>query len=208
MNLDRQTHALLELVDADRRAKCDAILAEARSRRRALLTQAHAEARSRMRKAFDEERSRRDARVAAARANLQTRRRLADQQHAAALLAAGWKALPVELLRRWHDPALRHDWVAAVIAAARAVLTPPAWRVIHGPGWPETEREALRAELAAATRTECEFVDDTRIRAGLLIAANGNIVDGTLDGLLADRAEIGARLLHLLDTAAGVGAGP
>ncbi len=78
-----------------------------------------------------------------------------------------------------------------------------AWRVIHGPGWPDSERDALRAELAAATRTECEFVDDARIRAGLRITANGNVVDGTLDGLLTDRAEIGARLLHLLDTAAG-----
>lgn len=202
MNLQRPEQALLELVETDRRQKCDAILAEAQGRGSVVLEQAHADARARMRKAFEEERLRRDARVDAARANLQTRRRLADQQRAAALLASGWKRLPEELLRRWRAPELRRRWIAAVVAGARASLPAAAWRIIHAPDWPAEERDAIRTELAAASGAECRFDEDPRIRAGLRISANGNVVDGTLDGLLSDRAEIGSQLLHLVETGA------
>ena len=40
-----------------------------------------------------------------------------------------------------------------------------------------------------------EAVADERIAAGLRIAAGGNVVDATLTGLLADRDEIGGRLV-------------
>jgi len=199
MSLERQQQALLDLVAADRREKCDAILAEAQGRGATVLRQAHADARARMRKAFAEERLRRDARVDAARANLETRRRLADQQRAAALLAVGWARLPEALLRRWRTPESRRRWVAAVVAGARTSLPLTAWRVIHAPDWPAAEREAIRAELAAARGGECLFDEDARLRAGLRICANGNVVDGTLDGLLADRPGIGSQLLHLLE---------
>lgn len=202
MTVEGQMQALLDLVDADRRQKCEAILADARGRGAAVLRQAHAEARARMRKAFAEERVRRDARLDAARANLQTRRRIADQHRAAALLAAGWTRLPEELLRRWRAPELRRRWVDAVLAAARAALPGTAWRIAHAPEWPAAERDAIRAELAAAHGTDCRFDADPRIRAGLRISTNGNVVDGTLDGLLADRADIGSQLLHLLEAGA------
>ena len=143
MTVDRQTQALLDLVEADRRQQCDAILAQARDRRSTVLRQAHADARTLMRKAFQEERAHRDVRVDAARANLQTRRRLAEQQRAAALLAAGWKRLPEELQRRWRTPELRRRWVAAVVASARGSLGAAAWRIVHAPEWPVAERDAF-----------------------------------------------------------------
>ena len=58
-------------------------------------------------------------------------------------------------------------------------------------------RARVAAEVGASPRTRA----DPRIRAGLRIAAGGNVVDGTLDGLLADREEIGARLLHAIEVA-------
>ena len=202
MILERQQQALLDLVEADRRQKCDAILAEAQRRRSTVLRQAHADARVLMRKAFREERLRRDTHVDAARANLETRRRLAEQRRAAALLAAGWKRLPEELLRRWRTPDLRRRWVAAVVAGARTSLPATAWRIIHAPDWPAAERDAICVELAAAHGADCLFDESPRIRAGLRISANGNVVDGTQDGLISDRAEIGSQLLHLLETGA------
>ena len=203
MKVDGQAQALLDLVEADRKEKCDAILADAQGRRAAILQQAHADARKRMREAFVEERLRRDARVAAARANLQTRRRLADQQRAAALLAAGWERLPGELLRRWRMPDSRRAWIAVVVAEARKSLPGRSWRVAHAPDWPVGEWTAGTAEFAAAPAAECVFDADARIRAGMKISAGGCIVDGTLDGLLADRAEIGSRLLQLLTRTPG-----
>ena len=199
MNPERQAQALLELVAADRAQKCDGILADARAKVAALLRQAHADARERMRKAFREERERHDARVSAARANLQTRRRLALQRRSAALLAAGSTRLPQELVRRWQAAAERKDWVAAVVASARGLLPRGAWQIFHAPDWPATEREALAAELKTALGAAPSFIASPGIRAGVKVVANGNVVDGTLDGLIADRAEIGARLLQLLE---------
>jgi hypothetical protein len=202
MNVERQAQALLDLVEADRRQKCAAILDDAERRRTAVLRQAHADARARMRNAIEEERLRRDARVGAARADLQTRRRLALQRRAAALLTAGWAKLPDELLRRWRSPEQRQGWVAAVVASARRALPAAAWRIAHEPDWPAAERDALAADVAAAAGTTCLFTADPRIRAGLVIAADGNTIDGTAKGLLVDRAEIGSLLLHLLDLGA------
>jgi hypothetical protein len=200
MTVERPTQALLDLVEANRRQKCDAILAEALGRRSTVLRQAHADARALMRTAFHEERQRHDVRVDAARANLQTRRRHAEQQRAEALLTAGWTRLPEELLRRWRTPDLRRRWVAAVLASARGSLPATAWRVVHAPDWPAAERDAICAELATAQGAQCGCAEDSRVRAGLRIAADGNVLDGTLDGLLADRADTGSRLLDLLET--------
>jgi len=199
MSVDRQTQALLALVEADRAKKCDAILAEARARATALLDEAHADARGRIRAAFVEERARRDERVAAARANLQTRRRLALQRRAAALLAEGWRQLPDALTRRWQQPETRAEWVAGVVASARERLPRTGWRITYAPDWPAAERESLARELTAALDVAPDFVLDAAARAGLRIAAGGNVIDGTLSGLTADRAEVGARLLQLLE---------
>jgi hypothetical protein len=202
MSVASQTQALLTLVEADRVRRCDAVLGEARSRVTALLDEAHAEARRRMREAFREERARRSERVAAARANLQTRQRLGEQQRARAFLAAGWQRLHEELLRRWREPAARRAWVANVTADARRLLPHAEWRIAHAPDWPAAERDALAAELAPALAIAPSFHADAGIDAGLRIAALGNVIDGTIQGILADRAEIGARLLHQVDLTA------
>lgn len=199
MKVDGQAQALLDLVEADRKEKCDAILVDAKAHRAAILREAHADARKRMREAFAEERLRRDARAAAAHANLQTRRRLAEQQRAGALLAAGWERLPGELVRRWRMPDLRRAWIAIVVAEACKSLPGRSWRVAHAPDWPVREWTAGNAKFAEAPAAECAFDTDARIGAGMKISAGGCIVDGTLDGLLSDRAEIGSRLLQLLN---------
>lgn len=46
-----------------------------------------------------------------------------------------------------------------------------------------------------------QCIADPRIRGGLKIAADGNVVDGTLDGLLADHDDIGGRLLRAIEAA-------
>jgi vacuolar-type H+-ATPase subunit H len=199
MPVDRQVEALLALVDADRARKCDAILGEARERAGALLREAHEEARNRMRQMFAEERERRARRVASANARLQTRRRVAEQQRAAAYIAAAWQRMPAELLRRWRSEDARTAWVAHAVAAARAVLPRVAWRIAHDPGWPAEERERLTQELVRTIGAAPRFVSDERIRAGLKIAVEGNVVDGTLEGLLAERSEIGSRLLREIE---------
>jgi hypothetical protein len=199
MSLDSQTAALLALVEADRTKRCTAILDEARARATALTRAARAEARARMREAFREERARHDERVAAARAGLQTRKRLAEQQRANAILAAGWTALHAELARRWADPASRQAWTASALEAARRVLPGSGWRIAHPADWPAAECGAYGAAVGRALGAAPALAADPSVAAGLRISALGNVVDSTLAGLTADRAAIGARLLHLVD---------
>ena len=53
----------------------------------------------------------------------------------------------------------------------------------------------MTVELAMAPT----FVADAAIVAGLRIAAAGNVIDGTLAGLVSDRSEVGAQLLRRLE---------
>jgi hypothetical protein len=198
MTVARQEEALLALVEADRDRRCGAILDAARAQAAALAAESHAAARARMRAAFAEERERVAARVAAAKANLETRRRIAQQQRAAALLAAAWQRLPAALAARWREDDARRAWVRCMAEDARRALPRSAWTVVHAPGLPAAERAALAAELRAGHGVEISFVEDPSLRAGLRIAADGNAVDGTAGGLVADRAEVGSHLLALL----------
>ena len=201
MTTGNKTAALLALVETDRAAKCGAILDAARAEADAIAAEAHAAARTRMRTAFAEERECVAARIAAADANLETRRRIARQQRAAALLASAWERLPAALLARWHDAQGRRAWAESVAADAGRALPHAAWQIVHAPGWPAAERDALAGALRTAHEITVSFVEDPRVRCGLKIAADHNVVDGTQEGLLADRAEIGAGLLDLLSDA-------
>jgi hypothetical protein len=199
MTLERRAQALLDLVEGDRSAQCEAILAEARARAAAIVAEARAEARARIREVFAEERRRTHERVAAAHAKLNTRRRLHDQQRSAALLELGWRRLPDALRGRWQEGGMRRAWIDAVVTAASRVLARAPWRIAHDPGWPPDERQAVGDRIAAKLGVVPVFVADAGIVAGLKIAAGGNVIDGTLGGLLADRTEVGAKLLRHLE---------
>jgi hypothetical protein len=199
MTVEQRTQALLELVERDRSTQCAAILEEARARAATLVAAARVESRARMREAFAEQRRRAHDCVAAARAKLGTRRRLHDQQRAAVLLDLGWQRLPDALRARWRDEAMRHAWIDAVVAAALRALPRVSWRIVHDPGWPPDEQQAVGNRLASPLDAAPSFVTDARIVAGLRIAAGGNVIDGTLEGLLADRAEVGAKLMRQLE---------
>jgi len=199
MTLDRRTQALLVLVEDDRIAQREAILDEARGRASALVGEAHADALARMREAFAEERRRAHECVAAAQAKLATRRRLHEQHRTATMLSLGWQRLPDALRERWQDPELRGVWIGAIRAVASRVLPHTQWRIAHGADWPAVERQALGARVAPDLDAAPMFVADDGIVAGLRIAAGGNVVDGTLHGLVNDRGEIGAQLLRQLE---------
>jgi vacuolar-type H+-ATPase subunit H len=199
MTLESRMQALLDLVEADRKRRCDTIIGDARARAAETIAAAHAEARGRMREAFAEERTRFETRVAAAQARLATHRRLHEQRRAGDLLAAGWRKLPAALCDRWREPETRRSWVASVIAEAHKLLPRGTWRIAYASEWPDDERRALAATLTTSLGKPPEFVVDDTARAGLKVSAAGNVIDGTLGGLTADRAEIGGRLLRALE---------
>jgi len=200
VNIEQQKRALLDLVESDRAQQCGQMLGDAKARADALLAQAHADARSRMRQAFDDQRQRRREQIAAAQARLATQRRLHEQQRTAALLRLAWDQLPSELLALWQQAASRAAWVAHVLASARTRMPRGSWRLGHAPAWPADEQQALAQALTAGSGAAPVFEADATITAGLKVLANGNAIDGTLAGLLADRPAIEARLLRQLES--------
>lgn len=194
MTLAARTQALLDLVEQERQRQCGALLAEAHAQAAALQADSRVQARQRMREAFAEERARSQARLNAVRAELQTRRRVHAQRRLEALLVLAWQQLPAALDERWRAAAPRAAWVAMALGQARRALAPGPWQVTHAPGWPQSEREACAVPPLAL-----HFESDERIGAGLRVAAAGNVVDATREGLLADRDEIGGRLVGLLE---------
>ncbi len=94
---------------------------------------------------------------------------------------------------------MRRTWVDAVVAMAWRLLPRAQWRIAHGPDLPAVEQQAISARVARDLDAAPTFVVDTGIAAGLRIASGGNVVDGTLAGLIADRVEVGAQLLRYLE---------
>ena len=92
------------------------------------------------------------------------------------------------------------NWEQAV-QSARAALPAGAWTIHHPGDWSAAEQAGVAASVAAERADPPRFQPDDRIRAGLRIVAAGNVVDATADGLLADRDDIGGRLIGLLDAA-------
>ena len=200
LRTEQPKRALLELIENDRARQCAQILGEAHGRAAALRGDAHARARARMRQAFQEQRDGRREQIAAAQARLATHRRLHEQQRTAALLRLAWQQLPSELRSLWLQPLARSAWVSQVLASAQARMPRGAWRVVHAADWPAAERQALAERLAVESGVTPRFEADPAIDAGLKIVCDGNVVDGTLDGMLADRAELEARLLRQLES--------
>ncbi len=199
--LQASLQALLALVDADRERQCSKVLDEARTGAATLRAQARAQARTLLRLSFDEQRRTLQARVAAAQARLATQQRLHEQQRSASLLALAWQQLPAALQARWAQPAARAAWVAHVLATAHARLPATGWRIVHTPDWPAAELAAAHDTLAQRGHADATFYADATLPAGLKVSAGGNLIDGSLQGLLADRAEIDAALLRRLETA-------
>lgn len=193
--IEQQTRALLALIEADRARQCAQILDAASAKADAQRAKAHADARARMRQTFAEQRLRRRERIAAVQAQLATQRRLHAQQRSAALLRLAWQQLPDALLALWREPASRAAWVAHAARFARARLPGGVWRIVYAPDGSPQPQHAPGAEWGAAA----QFHADPAISAGLRIETDGNVVDATLGGLLADRTEIEARLLRLLE---------
>lgn len=196
--LDAQMETLLALVEQHRAGRCAQALAQAEQRRHAVLAEAYGEARARMREAVLIERRRGQDKLDATRAQLDTRARQQQHRTALLLLQQGWELLDQAVLQRWKSAPQRRLWVCALLRQALRLLPRCTWVIEHPPGWDLAEC----AELHEALRSHCGSLPQLRANdqfdAGLRICAEGARLDGTLEGLLADREAIEAQLLAQL----------
>ena len=223
LTLQQRTASLLALVEEFRARRCAELLDPAREQARALLRSARAEGRQRVHTTIGEARQRLAAEVGAAQARLATERRLAQQRHAVQVLQQAWSALREALLARWRDPTTRARWLDAHLARALRALphegrsiAPVAhaaprvgsphrdggasaqWQIEYPADWPDDERAAFAARIAAAGVDNASWQARADIDGGVRIRAGSNVVDATIDGLLADRAALEGRLLDAL----------
>jgi hypothetical protein len=221
LTLEQRTAALLALVEEFRARRCAELIEPARSQARGLLRSARAEGRRRVHTTIGEARQRLAAEVGAAQARLATGRRLAEQRHAVHVLQQAWSTLREALRSRWRDPAARALWLDAHLARALRVLPhgPPAgdrapgedgeaWHIEFAVAWPQREREAFAARIAAQGVAQVQWQERGEIDGGVRIRAGNNVVDATIDGLLADRAALEGRLLDLLQEQPATAARP
>jgi len=203
MNLEQRTEALLAVVAEYRSQRCAELLEPARAQAHALAAGALREARRRVRTAIGEERKRLADAIAAAQAKLATERRLVTQRRSTETLARGWDALRTALQARWDDDAGRRAWIEAHLERARSVLSaaePTDGWLLAGPAdWPQAERDRVIDALREQSAPAVQFDADAKLTAGFRVQAGHNVLDATLDGLLADRDAVQGRLLQLIE---------
>ena len=69
------------------------------------------------------------------------------------------------------------------------------WLIEHPDGWTEAEQARFRDELNDGSDRQLQFRRRDDLSAGLRIVTEGAVVDGSLQGLMADRPSIEALLL-------------
>ncbi|MEW6648404.1 MAG: hypothetical protein AB1450_14475 [Pseudomonadota bacterium] len=196
--VEAQVETLLALVEQHRAERCGELLAQAAERRQALLSAAYGEARARVREAILTERRRGQDKLDATRAQLETRARQQQHRTALLLLQHGWELLGQAVLQRWKSAPQRRQWVCGLLHQALQRLPRCSWVIEHPPGWDLAECAEMQEQLRTHCGTLPELRANDQIDAGLRICAAGACLDGTLEGLLADRSAIEAQLLAQL----------
>jgi len=200
MNLEQRTAALLELVEQYRTRRFAELLEPAQAEARQVVRAAIADARRRVHTAIVEERKRYATEVSAVEAALATDRRLFQQRHAVQLLGTAWHELRARLVARWDAAPTRAQWVSAYLR--RALRSVPSasggWRIQTHPAWNDGEQAHWVEQLRIDGVTAVQFEPDAAISAGFRVVSGNNMLDATIEGLLADRAQIEGRLLHYL----------
>lgn len=193
--LDTDAQALLRRVTDDRERRCAAAHAAAESQAQQIVRLARGEARRNVHNAVIQERARKDLgmRQAAARADIEVRRR--ERQKSRELLEQMWAAIADMLERRWREPALRRVWIDAALGQAGALLPGRAWLIEGGSDFTEEERGELFERARRRGAKTVEYSLHAALPAGLKVRAGSVCVDATVPGLLAQRDAVEAAFL-------------
>ncbi len=193
MNLEQRTAALLELVEQYRARRFAELLEPAQAEARQVVRAALAEARRRVHTAIVEERKRYATRgerggsgaghgpspVPAAPRGATPRTR--PGTNCARRLVARWDAAPT-----------RAQWVRAYLQ--RALRSVPCasggWRIQTHPAWTDGERAHWLEQLRIDGVAQVAFETAAAISAGFRVVSGNNILDATIEGLLADRTQL------------------
>jgi hypothetical protein len=193
--LDLQVQSVLDVLRAERDRRCREIRHAAAGRAEQLLADSRRRMRERVHRAVVEERQRRETSLLDARHRIETARRKAVQALYRDFLQEALPLLHAELERRWRDAAARRDWCAMVIGEASDRLPDVRWTLEHPADWTPDDAQRLAQDFADRGLPQPGFREDAAITAGLRIRLATACLDATLEGLLANRPAVEARLL-------------
>lgn len=193
--LNAQVQRLLDVVTQYENQQREHLLRQAREQARDIVRKAFADSRQQL----VEENARNRARIQQARAREQARQQTAlkQRQHARdrEFLQRAWVQLKQTLQQRWQTPEARSAWITHVLNYAAMALPVRQWRIELAAGCSETDLQQITRQVQVATAQEPILLDNRAAGAGLSVASMDAMVDGTIDGLLRDHADIDARLL-------------
>lgn len=195
-----QAQELAQEVERQLASETAAVLAVAERDAGGIVGAAHAAARRRVQEAIEELRREGARRLASAKVELDTERRVRAQHEAARAVNDTWPLLERDLDECWRDRQSRLLWTDTVARLCRSRLRPCAWLVEHPPDWSAPEQSAFSAAVGTMDGVALSFAADGNLRSGLRIKADQAVLDATPSGLLADRRTVAALILDKIES--------
>ncbi len=195
-----QVDTLLEVVRKYQDEQCEKIFTQARQEARQIIRQAYRDARLRLHQYIFESRERMQKEIVAAKAKNHTIRKQLQHKADRLYLNQAWDMLEDKLITRWQNKEQRQRWVQKILVVALQVLPSQDWLVEHPDCWSEEEKhnlinQALQKYSKKSSGIAVNFAVSSDIIAGIRICAHGATVDGSLQGLLANRSRIESEFL-------------
>lgn len=191
-----QLQRLLEIVESYQQEQCHQFREQAEQQSRQIIQHAYRNARARLRNHILEDRHYLEQELSATRAKRHTFNMQLKHQASQEFLEDSWQLLTSRLIQRWENPKQRGDWIKSVIDNALRSLAGSDWQVSHGDLFSEADKQQI-VQLLAGNEAEIKIIFSKvpDVRAGILVTSDSASVDGSVDGLLADRVRIEAKIL-------------
>ena len=193
--LSLQVDSILERLRQRKDSRCGELIRQAEAQARDLVQRHRRELYQRAHEAVDEERLRRGKTLQQTRHRIGAAEGQKVQALYADLLSRGWPELIAELEGRWQEPAARRAWCGKLLDDAARAFAAAVWTIEHPGDWTERDADWLTETLGERGIPIPKYRHDEASSAGLRIIHGTACLDGTIDGLLADRTGVEARLL-------------
>ncbi|MEO5353000.1 MAG: hypothetical protein H7835_07285 [Magnetococcus sp. XQGC-1] len=182
---------LLLQIARHRDESCQQILQAANAQAAEWIASAKAEAKRRVSIAKKAEKERLAEAQATLKARQATELRQQQLRQTQAMLEQGWTLLLESVTRHWEQPELRAIWLSNLAQRAAQLFANGTWTIRHPPQWHPQEWGTLHPES--------RFQADPDLTAGLCIGCQGAWLDGSLQGMMANRQALSALLLAQLE---------
>ena len=191
-----QVDRLLDVVREYQDKQCEKILTQAQQETQQIIRQAYGDARLRLHQYILESREGMQREIVTAKAKSHTIRKQIQHKADRLYLKQTWDMLEDKLITRWQNKEQRQRWVQKILVVALQVIPSQDWLVEHPDCWSDYEKHNLINQARQkSSKIAVNFAVSSDIIAGIRICAHGATVDGSLQGLLANRSRIESELL-------------